>query len=101
VSSALLAGEELSRTEDLVALLGWEQRDDARALSWGPVEERLGFAFPSDHKELMSAFGTGLFAGLVQVICPAGDAWSIFWRTDRGGPGRSSPNWTSTGRRTT
>jgi hypothetical protein len=116
----------MSSGTDLIELMGWEPREDASRLSWTSAEERLGFTFPSDYKELMSTFGSGVFDLLVGVLCPArqeddfisemnrileyargneplphrlypdpdglipwaecGDAWTLFWRTDRGGP---------------
>ncbi|WP_089923993.1 hypothetical protein [Lentzea albida] len=93
------------------------------------VEGRLGFAFPSDFKEIASTFGSGVFHHYVFMLAPAqnessfssyvmesedtlevgrlretlphalfpvsgglipwayaGDACTVFWRTDRGGP---------------
>ncbi|MDX8032941.1 hypothetical protein SK803_22210 [Lentzea sp. BCCO 10_0856] len=48
----------MSRTADLIALLRWE-RKKAPELPWATAEEYLGVTFPSDCKDLVSAYGTG------------------------------------------
>ncbi|HEX7306142.1 SMI1/KNR4 family protein [Lentzea sp.] len=58
--------------DELVTLLGWEPREDV-ALGWQEAERRLGFVFPEDYKQLMTAFGTGLFDDFVGLVSPAED----------------------------
>lgn len=117
----------MPRSADLADLFGW-QPQNTTSLSWEVVEERLGFTFPSDFKDLTSIFGSGIFQRFVFVLAPAqhesafaafrnemnealeiaknneplpyllfpergglipwadaGEACTVFWRTDRGG----------------
>ncbi|MDX3662865.1 hypothetical protein PV646_36675 [Streptomyces sp. ID05-26A] len=66
----------LSRSADLLALLKWERRQEPE-LSWAEAEEYVGFAFPRDYKELMSAVGNGVFDHVVEVTSPVADEESL------------------------
>lgn len=72
----------MSRSADLAALLKWQPRNSAQ-LPWDTVEERLGHALPSDYKDLVSTFGTGVFERAVGVISPAdSEASLVFFREE-------------------
>ncbi|MDX8149819.1 hypothetical protein SK854_47400 [Lentzea sp. BCCO 10_0061] len=66
----------MPRSADLVRLLRWEPKREPE-LSWGDAEEHVGFAFPGDYKELLSAFGSGVFDHVVEVTSPIEDEESL------------------------
>ncbi|HEX7305985.1 SMI1/KNR4 family protein [Lentzea sp.] len=66
----------MSRSAALLALLKWEQKREPE-LSWADAEEYVGFAFPGDYKDLMSAVGSGVFDHAVEVTSPVEDEDSL------------------------
>lgn len=52
-------------------LLGKFRRESARIeIDWRGLEDRVGFVFPQDYKELIHAFGPGVFSGYLVLWSP-------------------------------
>ncbi|MFD9703737.1 SMI1/KNR4 family protein [Lentzea sp. NPDC059081] len=66
----------MSRSAELLALVKRERKRE-HELSWADAEEHVGFEFPGDYKELLSAVGSGTFDHVVEVTSPVADEDSL------------------------
>ncbi|WP_062648388.1 SMI1/KNR4 family protein [Streptomyces maremycinicus] len=64
----------MSSSDELRALLGAPADRRSNPADWDEVERHIGSALPSDFKEFLDAYGSGVISGELVVFHPAGSS---------------------------